>query len=501
MARLMPHTDRLPHALYRAEQVRELDRCAIEDHGIRAAELMERAGLAAYRVLRERWPETDGLTVLCGVGNNGGDGYVIARLALQEGLSTRVLQLGEPARLRGDALAKAEAYRAAGGAVETYRELPPHSGVIVDALLGTGLEREVGGEWARAIGTINTHSAPVLSVDIPSGLQADTGRVLGAAVHADVTVSFIGLKQGMFTGEGPDCCGEVHFDALQVPAMVYSGQILSARRLDWERESRVLRSRRRTAHKGDFGHVLVVGGAPGLAGAARMTGEGALRGGAGLVTVATHPGHAPFLNLTRPELMCTGVAGPRELDPLLARATVVAVGPGLGQDAWGKALFQEILEAGLPMVVDADGLNLLAAAPCQREHWTLTPHPAEAARLLRCKTEDVQADRFASVRRLQERFGCVAVLKGAGTLIHGPSHRPPGVCDGGNPGMASGGTGDVLTGIIAAFLAQGLDPEDAAGAGVCLHAAAGDAAAVRGERGMLAGDLIDQIRPTLANVQ
>ena len=500
MARLMPHTDRLPHALYRAEQVRELDRCAIEEHGISAAELMERAGRAAYRILRERWPGADGLTVLCGVGNNGGDGYVIARLALQEGLSARVLQLGDPARLRGDALARAEAYRAAGGAVEPFRALPPRSGVIVDAMLGTGLEREVGGEWAEAIGVINAHPAPVLSVDIPSGLQADTGRVLGAAVHADVTVSFIGLKQGMFTGEGPDCCGEVHFDALQVPAVVYSDQVPSARRLDWERESRVLGSRRRTAHKGDFGHVLVVGGAPGFAGAARMAGEGALRGGAGLVTLATHPGHAPFLNLTRPELMCQGAASPSDLEPLLARATVVALGPGLGQDAWGKALFRKVLETtGLPMVVDADGLNLLAAAPCRRERWTLTPHPAEAARLLGCATQAVEADRFTSARRLQERFGGVAVLKGAGTLVQGPSHRLPGVCDGGNPGMATGGTGDVLTGIVAAFLAQGLEPEDAAGAAVCLHAAAGDAAAVGGERGMLAGDLIDQIRPILAN--
>jgi NAD(P)H-hydrate epimerase len=495
----MPHTDRLPRALYRAEQVRQLDRCAIEEHGISAAELMERAGRAAYRILRERWPETNDLTVLCGVGNNGGDGYVIARLALQEGLSARVLQLGDPARLRGDALAKAEAYRSAGGTVEPFRGLTARSGVIVDAMLGTGLEREVGGEWAEAIGAINARPTPVLSVDIPSGLQPDTGRVLGAAVHAEVTVSFIGLKQGMFTGEGPDCCGEVRFDALQIPAVVYSGQVLSARRLDWEPESRALGSRRRTAHKGDFGHVLVVGGAPGFAGAARMTGEGALRAGAGLVTVATHPGHAPFINLTRPELMCQGIASPRDLDPLLARATVVALGPGLGQDAWGKALFRKVLEAGLPMVVDADGLNLLAATPCRREHWTLTPHPAEAARLLGCKTQDVQGDRFASVRRLQERFGGVAILKGAGTLVQGPSHRPPGVCDGGNAGMATGGTGDVLTGIVAALLAQGLEPEDAAAAGVCLHAAAGDAAAVNGERGMLAGDLIDQIRPTLAN--
>ena len=493
----MPHSDLLPHALYRAEQVRELDRCAIEDHGIPGAQLMERAGEAAYRLLRQRWPQAAEVTVLCGGGNNGGDGYVIARLAREDGLSVRVLQLVEAERLRGDAARMACSYRDGGGAAEPFRGLPARPGVIVDALLGTGLEREVTGEWARAVAAVNESRAPVLAVDIASGLHADTGRVLGCAVYADATISFIGLKQGMFTGQGPDCCGEVRFDALEVPASVYASQILAARRIDWGQQSRLLGPRRRSAHKGDFGHVLVIGGAPGFSGAARLAGEGALRAGAGLVTVATHPDHARHLNIGRPELMCRGVAAPPELEPLIGRASVIAVGPGLGRDVWGAALLEAALASGLPLVVDADGLNLLAPDVGPRDDWVLTPHPGEAARLLGIANAEVQADRFASLRRLQGRFGGTTVLKGAGTLIYGASQKPPAVCDGGNPGMASGGTGDVLTGVIAALIAQGLTPEDAACAGVCLHAAAADAAAADGERGMLAGDLVSRIRFTL----
>jgi ADP-dependent NAD(P)H-hydrate dehydratase / NAD(P)H-hydrate epimerase len=497
MQRPIPSSDRLPHALYRADQVRELDRSAIEDQGIPGAELMERAGRAAYELLRRRWPVANDISVVCGIGNNGGDGYVVARLALGEGLSVRVLQLGDVQRLRGDALTMATRFRNAGGSVEPFAGLPQRTDLIVDAILGTGLEREVTGEWAQAIDAINAHRAPVMAIDIPSGLHSDLGRILGTAIRAEATISFIGLKQGMFTGVGPDCCGEIRFDALQVPAVVYSGQILSARRLDWANLCGLLGRRPRSANKGTFGHVLVVGGAPGYSGAPRLAGEGALRTGAGLVTVATHPQHAAYLNLNRPELMCPGVAGPAELNPFLERATVVAVGPGLGKDSWGKHLLGWVLGSGLPLVVDADALNLVAASPSRHDNWVLTPHPGEAARLLGIETGAIQADRFGSVRRLQERFGGVAVLKGAGTLIYGGSHKPPGVCDGGNPGMATAGTGDVLTGMIAALIAQGLSLEDAACTGVCLHAAAGDAAARDGERGLVASDLLANIRPLL----
>jgi NAD(P)H-hydrate epimerase len=409
-------------------------------------------------------------------------------------LAVRLLQLGDAARLRGEALASAEDFLAAGGEVEAFQGLPEHTDLLVDGVFGTGLEREVVGRWRDALEAVNRHPAPVLALDIPSGLHADSGQALGVAVKARATISFIALKQGMFTAEGPEYCGDIHFDALEVPAVVYSREILSARRLDWAQQSSALSPRPRTGHKGDFGHLLVIGGDRGMAGAPRMAGEAAARTGAGLVTIATRPEHASLSAAARPELMCHGVEKPQQLDPLLHRASVVAIGPGLGQGRWGRSLLGRILQTKLPLVVDADALNLLAAEPTERDDWILTPHPGEAARLLAGTTGQIQADRFLAVARLQQRFGGVAVLKGSGTLIQGRASRPPAVCSQGNPGMASGGMGDVLTGVIGGLMAQGFEPEEAACIGVCLHAAAADRAAEAGERGLLAADLMPAIR-------
>ncbi len=494
MLRPIPNTPVLPHALYRAEQVRALDRIAIETHNIPGIELMTRAGQAAFDLLRARWPDVRQLTVLTGLGNNGGDGYVVARLARAEGLAVKLLQLGDVGSVCGDAALALAAYRETGGEIEPYRGLPQRPGVIVDALFGTGLDRPVTGPWAAAIAAVNASRAPVLAIDIPSGLQADTGAVLGIAVRAAVTVSFIGLKQGLFTGAAPDHCGAIHFSGLGVPAVVYGTAIIAARRIDWAQQSDCLGPRRRTAHKGDFGQVLVIGGAPGMSGAARLSGEAALRAGAGLVTVATHPDHAALLNLTRPELMVSPVDDPESLDPLLERASVIAIGPGLGRGPWGRRLWERVCVSGKALVVDADALNLLAAAPSVNPSWVLTPHPGEAARLLGRSTTEIGQDRFQAVRELQQCYGGVVVLKGAGTLIQGQSQRPPAVCTDGNPGMATAGSGDVLTGVIAALLAQGLDPENAASLGVCLHGAAGDRAAQEGEKGLIASDLLAALR-------
>jgi NAD(P)H-hydrate epimerase len=242
--------------------------------------------------------------------------------------------------------------------------------------------------------------------------------------------------------------------------------------------------------------VLIVGGDHGMPGALRLAGEAALRSGAGLVSLATRPAHAAGIPLTRPELMCHGVQQAAQLAPLLKRATVVAVGPGLGTGEWGRGLFGALLDSPLSLVVDADALNLLAREPLRRGNWILTPHPGEAARLLGIEVAEVEKDRFAAVRALSERYGGTVVLKGAGTLIHTEGH-PVAVCDRGNPGMASGGMGDVLTGVIAALRAQGLDDAAAAEAGVWVHAAAGDRAAQEGERGLLAGDLMAALRAEL----
>lgn len=489
-----PDADRLPHALYGAEQVRRLDRLAIERFGVPGIELMDRAGAVAYRVLRERWPNAHRLTVLAGTGNNGGDGYVVARLARAAGLDVRVLRLGEAERTRGAAALSLAAYRDAGGVIEDYRGLPRETDLHVDALLGTGLERPVTGRWAEAITALNAQRAPVLALDIPSGLHSDTGRILGVAVRASATVSFIGLKLGLFVGAGAEYRGELHFSTLDVPAQLYAGEIPAAARIDWARESRLLAPRSRIAHKGDCGQVLVVGGAPGMSGAARLAGEAALRVGAGLVTVATHPRHADWLNLDRPELMVSAVEHPDDLEALIERADVIAIGPGLGRTDWGRGLWERIRILSCPLVVDADALSLLAETPGSGPDWILTPHPGEAARLLRTTTTEVESDRLASAQRLQERFGGVVALKGAGSIVHGSLSRVPAVCSAGNPGMATAGAGDVLTGVIAALRAQGLEADDAARAGVCLHAAAGDRAARAGERGLIATDIIAALR-------
>jgi NAD(P)H-hydrate epimerase len=493
--------DMLPEALYTAAQVRHLDRRAIEGHGIPAATLMARAGAAAFAVLRARHPRARRIAVACGPGNNGGDGYVAARLAREAGLEVRVGVVGALPRPESEAGAARAACVQSGVAVAPFDPtLPASAEVVVDALLGTGLARDVEGAFRAAIEAINASGRPVLALDIPSGLDADTGAVRGVAVRAAETVTFVGLKTGLFTAHGRAFSGEILFDDLGVPPAVYDGLAPTARRLTEAGLCGTLHPRPADAHKGTFGHVLVIGGGPGMPGAARLAGQAASRAGAGLVTLAVHPSsHAACAAACAPELLVFGVAAPGELAPLAARADVIALGPGLGQDAWAQALFQAALRAGKPLVVDADALNLLAREPLRAEDWILTPHPGEAGRLLGIGAERVQADRFAAVRALAQSYGGVCVLKGSGTLVAEDGDETVDLCDRGNPGMASGGMGDVLTGIIAALRAQGLAARAAARLGVWLHATAADeaAAAGGGEIGLVASDLFGSLRRVL----
>ncbi|CAK0746280.1 ADP-dependent NAD(P)H-hydrate dehydratase / NAD(P)H-hydrate epimerase [Gammaproteobacteria bacterium] len=490
----------LPSSLYRATQVRELDRRAIQEFWIPGTTLMARAGKAAFRTLRQHWPKAHRLTVVCGVGNNAGDGYVVARLARGAGLKVKVFQVGDAARLHGDALEVHKALLAVG--IQPAPFAPgclEGAELVVDALLGTGLTGEVRSPFREAIAEINGCGVPVLAVDIPSGLCSDTGRPLGGAVRATVTVTFIGLKLGLFTGEGATYCGQVVFSDLDVPPEVYLPVAPSAQCLDLRDLPRWLPPRPRTAHKGDFGHVLVIGGAPGYAGAGRLAAEAAARTGAGLVSLATHSSHAAQIGATRPEVMVHAVADRDDLAPLLARATVLVLGPGLSHSSWALPLWEAALAADLPMVVDADALNLLAErvalgeGPSLREDWLFTPHPGEAGRLLGCPAAEVQADRCAALESLVQRYGGIWVLKGAGTLI-GNAGSVPGLCPVANPGMASGGMGDVLAGLLGGLLAQRVPAPEAARLGVCIHAEAARRAAINGERGMLASEVIPYLR-------
>ena len=484
----------LPLPLYRANQVRELDRIAIEEMGIPGICLMERAGCAAFSILKCCKPKARRIIVLCGTGNNGGDGYVLARLAYLAGYDVTVLQIGDTAKLTGEARIAYEAMTEVGLLTQVFSEKKLSIvDVVIDALFGTGLDREVSGQWREAIEALNRCTCPILSVDIPSGLHADTGTVLGVAVRADVTVSFIGLKQGLFTGAGPDYCGKVYFDELQVPAAIYKSIKSTVTRLDYNVLKTALPKRSRIAHKGTFGHVLVIGGDSGMMGAVCMAAEAAARVGAGKISVATRTAHAALVNIRRPEIMSHGVETAEELTPLLNNADVIAIGPGLGQSLWARAMLEAVKNIPKPIVVDADALNLLTKAPFRFPNSVLTPHVGEAARLLETTTTDIQADRFDAARILQLRFGGVCVLKGAGTLVVDPNGAI-GVCTTGNPGMACGGMGDVLTGVIAGLLAQGFSTTEAAHLGVCLHGKAGDKAAQDGERGLLPSDLFPWLR-------
>ncbi|MBL6985798.1 MAG: NAD(P)H-hydrate dehydratase [Methylobacter sp.] len=480
----------LPINLYLAAQVRELDRIAIQDRGISGFELMSRAGAEVFVLLKKHWPDARSIAVFCGSGNNAGDGYVIAKLGLDAGLEVCVYAVSDTEKLNGDALTAYRQYSQSDGKVLPFQTGQSfNADVLVDALLGTGLDRPVTGLYADAIQAINAHSSPVIAVDIPSGLNADTGNVMGCAVKAACTMTFIGLKQGLLTGQAAEYCGEICYMDLGVPDDVFAEIKAAAMRVV---KTPLLR-RDRCAHKGSYGHVLIVGGDLGYSGAARMAGEAALRVGAGLVSIATRSEHSGLMNLGRPELMCHGVETVEQLSALLAKTSVIVVGPGLGQSAWATSLFNAAIASEKPMVIDADGLNLLAKAPVVKSNWILTPHPGEAARLLNCTTSDIQRDRFAAAVSIQANYGGVVILKGAGTLI--ASEHQLAVANTGNPGMASGGMGDVLAGVIAGLLAQGLSLQDAAQQGVYNHGLAADMAAEKdGERGLLASDLMPYLR-------
>ncbi|MEL7298300.1 MAG: NAD(P)H-hydrate dehydratase [Pseudomonadota bacterium] len=488
----------LPINIYSADGVRALDRTAIDAFGIPGYTLMRRAGAAALSVISQRYPGLQSLLVLCGGGNNGGDGYVVARLARAAGLAVRVVAFSDPKELKGDAALAYEEFTASGGMPRAWDpSLIGATGMVVDALIGSGLKQDVRAEYAEAIQALNDASTPVTSLDIPSGLDGDTGVIRGVAVKADLTVTFVGLNSGLFLADGPAHCGRLVFADLELPDDVYTHQAPVLRRQYRDEIGLRLPRRPLNSHKGQFGHVLCVGGAEGMPGAVRLSAEAALRGGAGLVTVATASSHAASIVAARPELMTQGIEDSDALDALIARASVIVCGPGLDVTDWSQMLLERVVASGKPLVLDADALNLAAddrafwkavKAPC-----VITPHPGEAARMLGNTPDTVQYDRLTALADLQSMTNAVVVLKGAGTLV-GSAGDTPSICPFGNPGMSAPGMGDVLAGLIGALLAQGLTAADAARTGVLVHALAGDSAARRGERGLLAGDVLTELR-------
>ena len=479
--------------LYTSAEIRALEKALIEGRGVPGYELMGRAGQALFEFCRRELPKGGRVLTLCGPGNNGGDGYVAARLLRQAGYAVELISLADPEKLRNEAARAFEDWRTIGGRTALFEgSLPDGADLVIDALLGIGLERPLAGDYLAAVRAMNDLPVPVLAVDIPSGLTSESGQPLDEAVRATATLTFIGLKLGLFSGRGPDYCGVVHCADLGASDAGLSGRRASVQLFDDGLLSGLLPRRARDAHKGHFGHVLAIGGENGLSGAVRMAAEAAARVGAGLVSVATREAHAALVSSGCPVVMAHGAESGDTLRALIDAATVVAIGPGLGRRAWGRNCWEIASAADKPMVVDADALNLLAEKPGRSEHWILTPHPGEAARLLDTTTKQVQADRVAAVKALQRRYGGVVALKGAGTLV--ADGETVTLCQHGNPGMATGGMGDVLTGVIAGLLAQGLNGADAARAGVQAHALAGDRAAGDCPRGLLAPDLLSALR-------
>lgn len=426
--------------------------------------LMERAGAALAAEIERMLPAGTAPLIVAGPGNNGGDALVAARLLSGNGLSATIVRAGEP--------------------------LPAGQwGLVVDAIFGIGLTRAVEGAYAATIDAINALGRPVLAVDVPSGLCADTGRVLGRAVAASRTLTFIAGKPGLYTGDGPDHCGQVIVADLGLDVGEPEGRLNST---DLFRGC--LEPRRHNSHKGDFGSVGIIGGAPGMAGAALLAGRAALGLGAGRVYVGMLERLA--VDPQQPELML------RAADDVLPPATVVAAGPGLGRSAGALDLLRRAIETPVPLVLDADALNLLAAHPVLAAKLSrrgtpaiLTPHPAEAGRLLGTDAPSVQADRVTAALGLARRFNAHVVLKGCGSIVSVPDGRWF-INTTGNAGLASAGSGDVLTGIIAALLAQHWPPLEAALASVHVHGAAADdlVAAGIGPVGLAAGELIDAAR-------
>jgi NAD(P)H-hydrate epimerase len=493
--RRMLHTkDELPDALYSAAQVRALDASLIAA-GTAGFELMQRAARATWRALVRQWPTANELSVLAGHGNNAGDGYLVAVLALRAGWSVRVVAVGDPQRLQGDAaLAHAEAV-SENVLIEPWTAQSGLRGIVLDALLGTGLSGDVREPYASAIAAINASGLSVAAVDIPSGLCADTGRILGHAVHADLTVTFIGLKVGLFTGDAADVTGELVFNDLQADQQLLDGTAFTARRLSIANLPR-LASRAPASHKGKFGHVLLIGGDRGYGGAILLSAQSALRSGAGMVSLSTRPEHVSSALSRIPEAMVLGTSSANQLMGLLEKVSVLVVGPGLGQAGWGRSLLSAAANAPLPQVWDADALNLLAGGQVNLPRGcVITPHPGEAARLLGVSTADVQSDRPAAAHALSKKYTAVVVLKGAGSLIAHPDGRLA-LCHQGHPAMATAGLGDVLAGLLGALLAQGMQPFDAACLAVWLHANAGAQLGKSG-RGLAASDLIPAIRQLL----
>ena len=482
----------LAFPLFTASQARQIDHRAIHQLGHSGLELMKRAGRGAFRCIQQRI-QTDGkIIVLCGPGNNGGDGYVVAKLLHQSGASVAVVRSALPATRSAKIVC--DEFLSVGGVIEAAGDTAIQSAeLIIDGLLGAGINRPPAGEIGGLINQCEKRPCPVVALDMPSGLEGDTGFAHAPSITAQLTITFIVAKVGLYTGDGPALCGEIVIDDLDLDQSVRSGFDAVAGILS----TPALPPRAVNSHKGLFGSVLIAGGDEGMCGAVLLAGKAALRAGAGLVSVASREQHSRMISLAQPELMTFVVD--REQLPVSVTASCYVLGPGTMVNDWGRAVFAGFSDFDIPRVVDAGGLRVLAEDGGFNTQQVLTPHPGEAAALLGISSKQVQQNRIYTAREIAIRYGGVCVLKGVGTII--ASQTETMICDLGNPGMASAGMGDVLSGVIGALLAGGMGCFEAACVGVWLHAGAGDLAArEKSEYALIASDVIDALPQVLNRV-
>lgn len=466
--------------------------------GVSMYTLMERAGAAVFSVVRQCYSTTARLLILAGRGNNGGDAYVVARLAQEQGMRVDLCEFSQSGQLSEDATRARERWLAVGGRATLWNDLKlSRIDVVIDGLLGTGITGDVKAPYFDIIQQINNSALPVIAIDVPSGLHADTGAICGVAMAAQHTVTFVGIKSGLVTGQGKQFTGELHFESLGIGDEFQRLADSKGRVFDF-RQLRKLPKRATYSHKGTYGKLLCIGGNRGMPGSIRMTAEAAMRCGAGLVKVFCHQENQSMIANGRPELMLESAE--EKLLETLHWCSAIVIGPGLGANDWAirvlKVTLDHALEKHKPIVLDADALNVYSRNRkfiLPKHLSIITPHPAEAARILQSSVAEVEKDRFGKVRELSNQFDCVALLKGPGSLV--ASQGNLWVCKNGNPGMATAGMGDVLSGVLGALLSQGMGLRLTAVYGMCLHSYAADlASAEYGERGLLASDLFPWLR-------
>lgn len=485
----------LAQKLYTADEVRLHEHRAANAHSIDMYTLMQRAGSAVYKHSVSLFPSAVHYLILVGAGNNAGDGYVVALNALKAGKNVQVSAVNPTKELKGDAKRAQQAWFSAGGSVNAFHpEHMENAQIIIDGLLGSGLKGTVTDEFKRIIKCVNSSNNPILSIDIPSGLDANTGGPNELCIQATATVTFIGVKQGLVTGAGKQACGQLIFDDLGVGKAFAEIAHSSATMLTLE-HCKGLTPRALNSHKGNYGRLLCIGSTRGMSGAIRMCSEAALRTGAGLVKVYTHKDSIAQICMGRPELMVTSEG----LNEALMWASCIVIGPGLGQNDWSRQTYDEVMaycqQHPKPVVIDADALTLHAQSNNVQPlaQCVVTPHSAEAGRLLGLTATKVETDRFFAARSCATRYFATCILKGPGSIVDNGQHAQ--ICSHGNPGMASGGMGDVLAGVVGSLLCQGLDAQAASAYAVSIHAKAGDIVAQEfGQRGLLAGDLFTPLR-------